>query len=280
MDTVDNSPPTPPKQSKPVSKRFPGIVVRLFLVLIVGCLVGAVVYFAASGWIPYLDERIFQPIDSNQALVKELKATQSSLEDQIISLQSTLEDDQSGAGPELAATLDQISEDISKIQSDVESNTYYAGTLAPAMIATVTYKQESNTRNLSALATAQMRDSSNGRELELLRILDLLTWGHQYILHDNFGLAENELNTARDKLSTLVTKVPPKERVVVIEMLNLVDGCLADLPSRPTLAAEKLQLAWHLGVSEFQVETTLGQDGTVTPTLYITPTLTPTPTPN
>jgi hypothetical protein len=281
MDTVDNSPKKPDKQPKPASKTIPGILLRLILVLVAGCLVGAVIYFAASGWVPYLDQRIFQPIDTNQALVQELKATQNALEIQISSLQATVDGNQSEIESDIAATLDQLSEDVVYMQSEVDNNTYFGGTLAPAMIATVSARQDSNSKNLSALATAQMRDSGNRQELELLRTLELLTWAHQYILHDNYGLAENELEAARENLSYMITRVPPKQRVVVLEMLNLVDQCIADLPSRPAVAAEKLQLAWHMGVTEFPYESSYDQGGTVTPTPYITPTTstsTPTPT--
>jgi len=280
MDTADNSPNKPGKQPKPPSKTIPGILLRLILVLAAGCLVGAVIYFAASGWIPYLDQRIFQPIDTNQALVQELKATQNALEIEISSLQATVDKNQSG---DITTILDQLSEDVIHMQLEVDSNTYYSGTLAPALIATVSTKQDSNLRNLSALATAQMRDSGNRQELELLRTLELLTWAHQYILHDNYGLAEKELEAAQEILSFMNSRVPPHQRVVVLEMLNLVDQCIADLPSRPAVAAEKLQLAWHMGVTEFPNESLYDQGGTVTPTPYITPTpttSTPTPTPN
>ncbi len=283
MDTADNSPKIPDKQPKPTSKTIPGILLRLILVLTAGCLVGAVIYFAASGWVPYLDQRVFQPIDTNQALVQEFKATQNALEIQISSLQATVDGNQSETESDIAATLDQLSEDVIYMQLEVDNNTYYSGTLAPAMIATVSARQDLNSINLSALATAQMRDSGNRQELELLRTLELLTWAHQYILHDNYGLAENELEAARDNLSVMITQVPPKQRVVVLEMLNLVDQCIADLPSRPAVAAEKLQLAWRMGVTEFQNESLYDQGGTVTPTPYITPTTstpTPTPTPN
>ncbi len=278
MVAVDSSPPEPNKQPKPASKTFPGIMLRLILVFTAGCLVGAVIYFAASGWVPYLDQRVFQPIDTNQALVKELQATQNALESQFSSLQATIDEAHSGAGSEITAALDQLSEDVIHLQSEVENNTYYAGTLAPAMIATVSAGQESNTRNLSALATAQMRDSGNRQEIELLRTLEIITWAHQYILHDNYGLAENELGTARDKLSDMITRVPPKQRVIVLEMLNLVDQCIADLPSRPAVAAEKLQLAWYLGTADFPTEPLDNQEGTIAPTLYTTqtPTLAPT----
>lgn len=278
MEVVESSPQEPKKQSKPASKTFLGILLRLILVFTVGCLVGAVIYFAASGWVPYLDQRVFQPIDTNQARVKELQATQIDLEIQLSALQATVDGALSEAGLEIAATLDQLSENVFYMQTDVSSNTYYAGTLVPALIATISADQESNSRNLSALATAQMRDSGNRQEIELLRTLEMLTWAHQYILHNNYGLAENELGSAREKLSGLITRVPPKQRAVVLEMLNLVDQSIVDLPSRPAVAAEKLQLAWHMGTADFPSEPLYNQGGTITPTLYLTPTTTPVPT--
>lgn len=278
MEALENTPQKPDKQPKPASKTIPGILLRIFLVLSAGCLVGAVIYFSASGWIPYLDQRVFQPIDTNQALVQELKATQSALETQISSLQAAVEREQSGIEGEIAAALDQLSEDIDLIRIEVDNNTYYAGTLGPSMLATASARGESNARNLSALATAQMRDSANRQELELLRTLELLTWAHQYILHDNYGLAENELLTARENLSSMITRVPPQQRVIALEMLNLVDQSIADLPSRPGVAAEKLQLAWHMGVADFPNDSLNDRRGTITPTLYITPTTTPYPT--
>ncbi len=280
MDAVDNSPNKPNKQPKSASKTFPGILLRLILVIGTGCLVGAVIYFAASGWVPYLDQRVFQPIDTNQALVQELRLTQNALELQVSSLQATVEGMESKPGSDIAATLDQLSEDFVQMQSEVANNTSYSGTINPAMIATMSARQDSTTRNLSALATAQMRDSGNRQDIELLRTLELLTWAHQYILHNNYGLAENELSTAQEKLSVMITKVPPKQRVVVIEMLSLVDQCLVDLPSRPAVAAEKLQIAWRMGVSEFPNEPLSDQVSTVTPTPNTTPTITPEPTTN
>jgi|GEM_PF-1982830 len=277
MESAENVPQNSNKQPKPASTRIPGILLRVILVFIVGCLVGAVIYFAASGWVPYLEQRVFQPIDTNQALVQELQATQNALEAQISSLEATLDGDQYGAGSDIAAALDQLSEDVDQMGLEVENNTYYAGTLGPAMIATVSVRAESNSNNLSALATAQMRDSGSRQEIELLRTLEYLTWAHQYILHANYGLAENELKTARESLSFMITRVPPQQRLVALEMLNLVDQCISDLPSRPVVAAEKLQLAWHMGVSDFPEESLYIEPGTITPTPYITLTNTPEP---
>jgi hypothetical protein len=284
MNMTDNSLNSPTTSPKPASKTVPGIVLRLILVLIAGCLVGAVIYFAAAGWVPYLDQRVFQPIDTNQAKVLELQATQGALEEQISALQDALQTD---INKNIPATLTgveqmlvQLSEEMDALRSAVESNTYYAATLGPARQATVSAQIDLNSKYLSAIATAQMGDSGNREEIELLRILNLLTWAHQYIQHDNYGLAEDQLESARDQLSEMVTRVPPNQRVIVLEMLDLVQESLADLPARPSIAAEKLQLAWQMGVSEFPKEALFSLDQTITPTPSRTPSSTPSPTPN
>lgn len=276
METTENSPQNQSARPKPASKTFPGILLRLILVFTTGCLVGAGIYFAASGWIPYLDQRVFQPIDTNQTKVQELQVTQAALEGQISYLQATLDASLSDVGPGVQATLDRLSEDLVSMQNQVESNTYYAATYSPALIATLSVRQQSNERFISAIATAQMRDAGNRQDIELLRSLNSMTWAQQYLLHDNYGLAKNELEVARDNLTAMITRIPPQQRVVVFEMLKLIEECISDLPSRPAIAADKLRLAWQMGISEFPDQSIFDQGVTITPTPY----LTPTPTPN
>ena len=286
--TAENNPnPDQPKPNKPASRTAPGILLRLVLVLVAGTLIGAVVYFAAVGWVPYFDQRIFQPIDNNSENLKELKSTQLVLESQITTLMETLNSFQSQVDQDIQTTLEalnqsliQLSDDAGSMQSQIDNNTYYGGTLYPAMLATLSAKQESTDRNLSALATAQMRNSGNSQEIDLLRILELFSRANQDLLHDNYGQAEGGLLSAQAILQDLEKNLPASDRVIVIEILDLVDQVIADLPSRPVLAAEKLQLAWQLGITGFPDPVWAVQTGTYTPTPYITPSLTPTPTPN
>ncbi len=62
-------------------------------------------------------------------------------------------------------------------------------------------------------------------------------------------------------------------------MLNLVDQAIIDLPAKPALAAEKLELAWQLGINGLPQLDEGGYTGTITPTPYFqtSPTFTPTP---
>ncbi len=279
MEEENSKPAAAPKAPKPASQRFPGILLRLVLVLVAGCLVGAVVYFGAAGWIPYFDQRIFQPIDQSQAEIRRLSTSQAEFEAQLESLQGTLtalEEDPNDAIQEI---LDQINIELDALQSSVDTNTYYAATLNPGLVATVTDQLRNTNQNLSAIATAQMADAGIRQDLTMLRVLDLFSQANTNILHNNYGLAEEQLELSTEILSGLGAQVPPSQRVTVLEMIGLLEGCLNDLPARPSLAAEKLTLAWQMGLVEFPNEDPRFI-GTITPTPYDLPELTPTPTPN
>ncbi len=287
MEIDQNPAAKPAKTKKPASKTFPGIVLRLILVLVVGVVVGAVVYFAAVGWVPYLDQRIFQPLDENQGKIQELQGTQQALEHQVSSLLETLSANQSLIDQGVQSTIDsldqgmiQLAEDIEYMQVAVNNNTYYGGTLYPAILATLSAEQTSNSMNLSALATAQMNSAGIFQEVELLRILDLLSQANQFILHNNYGLAENQLTIAQNKLKILEGNTSANQRVIILEMLNLIEQSSTDLPAQPSLAAEKLQLAWLLGINGFPKPASYDQSVTTTPTPNLTPSTTPTPTSN
>jgi hypothetical protein len=279
MDNENSKPSATKAPVKSASQRFPGILLRLILVLTAGCLVGAVVYFSAVGWIPYIEQRIFQPIDDNQAEINSLSTAQADLEDQIINLQDTLNAALSTASDPLAEAVEAISAELEAIQIAIDTNTYYAATLNPEMIATVTSKLDATNRNLSAIATAQMKGVGIPQDINMLRVLTLLSQANMHLLHDNYGLAGEQLELARQFLADMVVKVPPAQRVVVLEMIKLIESSLKDLPSRPGLAADKLELAWKMGIAEFPQQESENL-GTITPTPTADPELTTTPTPN
>ena len=281
------SPETKKPQITP-KKSIGGIILRLMITIIAAVVLGAVIYFSAVGWIPYLDNRVFQPIDANQKMVQELKETQQSLEDQIQRLSETLEYNQTMLGEGINAyqsTLDGLEQDLQMLQHEVISVqatfelSSHTTTVYPQALATLTAKQDANARHLNVLATAQFSSSGIRQEIELLRILELLSRANQYLLHSNFGLAEETLKTAKLELTKLRENLPGFQREVITNILDLVDQVVVDLPAKPVLAAEKLELAWQVGINGLP-QLGLGDNtGTITPTLYIQTSLTSTPSP-
>ena len=280
-----------PETNKPQDKpkfSIGGILLRLLVTIIAAVILGAVVYFSIVGLIPYLNNRVFQPIDDNQAMVQELKETQTAFEDQILELSETLEFSQMLLGEGISAyqsTLDDLQSDLKKLDQEVvsvqEDFDYrgYTITVYPRMMATLSAKQISNSRNLAALATAQFNSSSINQDLDLLRILELLSRANQFLLHSNFGQAEETLLTAKLDLMELQENLPGFQQGVISNMLNLVDQVIVDLPAKPALAAEKLELTWQLGINGLPQLDEEGNAGTMTPTPYLQGSLTSTPTP-
>lgn len=277
-----NKPPVRPKKS------IGGILLRLMITIIAAVLLGTVIYFSAVGWIPYLDNRIFQPIDANQLMVQELKKTQQSLENQILALSETLEYNQTMLDEGINAyqsTLDDLGHDLHNLLNEVISVqatfelSSHTITVYPQMFATLTSKQEANARHIDALATAQFSSTDILQEIELLKILELLSRANQFMLHSNFGQGEETLKTAKLNLIKLQENLPQLQREVISNILMLVDQAIVDLPTKPALASKKLELAWQLGISGLHQLDGEGATGTTTPTPYIqtSPTFTPTP---
>jgi len=136
---------------------LPGILLRLILTAFTGIIIGILIYYTAAGWIPYLDQRVFQPIDNNQADIQDFQATQQSLENEIHLLQNNQTSNQ--------ATLEYLEGSIAQLDGDdlallatVEMGVEYMLQHTQS-IATLDAELGLTNRNLSALATAQIRSS-------------------------------------------------------------------------------------------------------------------------
>jgi len=251
---------------------LPGILLRLILTAFTGIIIGILIYYTAAGWIPYLDQRVFQPIDNNQANIQDLQATQQSLENEIhllqinqISNQSTLEF--------LEMAIAQLDGDDISLLATVEMGEEYMLQHTQS-IATLDAKLGLTNRNLSALATAQIKNAEFHQRLSLLNILDLLTLANQYLLHANFGQAENQLILAKTMLETLFIQTPAHQQTFIHDLLNLVESAVEDLPDNHSIAEDKMRLAIQMALQGFPE---YNPSVTTTPTPYITPSLTPTP---
>jgi hypothetical protein len=264
-----------PEKKTAGAKHPAGILLRLILAALAGILIGSVVYFTAVGWIPYLDQRVFQPIDENQARINDLLEGQSALETEVVSLKNTLNANDLVSGPQktvasLQSTLEMLGESLQESQGDITNNTdlllQYTQSLA-----TLITKQNDTDRNLSALATAQMGSLGTKQEIELLKVMDLFTRTSQFLLDDDYGVAEDELVAAGTKLDTMLLTAPAYQQAAIAEILDLVNGAISDLPARPEVAGEKIQLAWQLAVSGLP-QSWENPEGTIIPTPYLTPT--------
>ncbi len=258
-------------------KSILGVVLKVFLVLVVGGVIGAVVYFSAVGWVPYLDQRLFEPIEDNKNQIQDFASTQQALEYQLSVLEGRLQETQSIDNLDIESALAAAESELEKLTSAIDSISAYSLTQVPALLETITVNQQRNESHISALATAQLTSQGNEFESELMLIIALLSRTNQFSLHNNYGLAEDQLNYAQFILLEMKERYSGWQRSQVLELISLIEGAIEDLPNQPEVAGVKLELAWQLVLQAIQTTPTPETQGTHTPTPYIT--ITPTPIP-
>ncbi len=273
MDAKTSSSEEKERKTSRSTKSFLGVILRICLVLLTGGVIGAVVYFSAVGWVPYLEQRIFQPISRNRDQLQEVAATQQALEDQLTALKENQE--------EVLLSSDQyltsVEREIDRLESEIETVTAHSFTQVPALLATLSANQQASEIQLSALATAQMEYPDDGFESEFVIILALLSRANQFLLHDNYGLAEDQLAAAQQILLEMEEQLDDWQREQALELINMIEGVRTDLPGQPALASGKLELSWQLALLGFQAHPDTDLQGTSMPTQGESSTPTPTP---
>jgi len=267
-------------KSTSTSRSIPGIVLRIFLVLLVGGVIGAVVYFSAVGWVPYLEQKLFKPIENNQDQIEGLVATQQALESQVAFLLEDLRENQALNNQDLETVFSTAEGEIDQLRGAVETVNAYSLTQVPVILATLTAVQQANEYHISALATAQGEYLRNGFEIEQAKIIALLSRANQFLLHANYGLAEDQLVAALQILLDIDEDLDSWQRIQALELTSAIEGAIEDLPSQPVLAGSKLEIAWQLALLGFRALPTQDLTATPSPTGQESITPTPTPTPN
>jgi hypothetical protein len=114
-------------------------------------------------------------------------------------------------------------------------------------------------------------------EVMFTRSLDMLGRARLYLAQSNFGLARQDVSSARDLLAALQAETEDEARGQAIARLDLA---LGNLPAFPVVAAGDLEIAWQILISgdapvTATPEPTIESTPTVESTLEATPTATP-----
>lgn len=278
MDSENTTEEQTKDKSRIISKSFPGVLLRILLVLVVGGVIGAVIYFSTAGWVPYLEQRVFGPINNNQQQIQDMAATQQALEDQLAFLLEEFRENQAISHQDLESAFETAEQQADQVQVAVETVSAFSFTQIPMQLATIAANQISNEDHISALATAQMGFFRNGFETELARVIAHLSRANQYLLHANYGLAEEQLISARQILGDIEEELDSWQRLQALELTSAIEGAITDLPDDPSLASAKLELAWQMAVLGFQALPNQEVERTPSPTPMES--ITPTPTQN
>jgi chromosome segregation ATPase len=132
-------------------------------------------------------------------------------------------------------------------------------------------------------------NSTLDRQIKLLKGMELLSRARLFLYQSNFGLAKQDIQSARAIFAAMQTSAPELESKDLAEVVNRLDLAIARLPEFPVVASDDLDIAWQLllqGIPQIPTmtatftvtpEPTVTLGATVTPASSATPTATATP---
>jgi hypothetical protein len=224
----------------------------LWLVLVSAILagIGAGIYFG----IPYLYERYVRPVEVNALQISRI-ATQ-----QAADLATTR-----GEVADLGGRLDSLEGRAGAVETTIAEHTTALGQL-----------DQTQARLESALGT-QRTDllADLDYQVKLTRAIELLSRGRQYLSQSNFGLARDDVLSAREVLAGVQGAAPTDQVDSLTAVIARLDLTLGNLPGYPVIAAYDLEIAWQVLIDGLPA----GAEALVTP-MRVFPTLEPTGTPS
>lgn len=218
---------------------------RLIAIALVIGGIGAGLYYG----LPFINQKVIVPIEQNRMRIGQVEA-------------------------EIEALQTQLNETNSRV--DALENSIEAHTASLAKLDEIQATLESEIQNSKNETLLQLK-----REVMFTRALDMLGRARLYLAQSNFGLAREDVKSARELLGKLQAENDDKLFDRAVERLDMV---LGNLPAFPVVAAGDLEIAWQILVSgqapaTATPESTMTSTPTLESTLEVTPTSTPTATP-
>lgn len=252
-------------------------LIRLLAVLIMAAILGILIFYA----VPLLYRTYIQPIQTsithlqdtqalqdqtNQQLLQQLSDVQGrvdNLEVQADTDKQTINELQAnldGAASTQQASLDQAKstqqaslDQVKSTQAAIDARI----TRLTSELANLDQKKASledainqNSDHLQALATqiqsADAPVATLRRELQLVKAMELLTRSRLFLIGNNIGLAQNDIQSAQALLKSLQPSVLPFQTEALSAIISRLDLALGNLPDTPILAADDLEIAWQL----------------------------------
>jgi hypothetical protein len=217
------------------SLNFIRALLRLLITLAVIVGIGAGIYYG----LPYINKTFIAPVERNTARVNELENTAAGLQSQI----------------------DEMNTHVNAIETSVEAHTASIQKLEDMQATIENELQGNNDKVLLELK----------HEVMTTRALDMLGRARLYLAQSNFGLAQEDVQAARDLLAGLLAETNDELLKQVVTRLDLA---LGNLPEFPVVASGDLEIAWQMLISgQAATQSTV----TSTPTSAVVDTVTPTP---
>lgn len=277
--------------------RFLRVLIRLLLVLLLGILIGAAIFFG----IQYAYQQVVIPSQQNTAALAELDTrvnqqweliqnNNQDVEKRLSNLE-TNQDDLNNQLAELVANLAQTSADLEVYntqQNDLSEKVADMDHVVAALGSQIADLSEQNEETKTKLETIDLATTLDPvyQQLETFKILLQINRSRLFLLQDNYGLAQRELELAGAMLDALSAQVGEDQADEISIWRSRLDLAISHLPDSPILAADDLEILWSLMADEYSTSTSTDQELSTTqksetevvePT--VTATVTPTPKP-
>lgn len=234
---------------------FLGFLVRLILTLIVLALIAVGLSYS----LPLLYQKYVQPVQENTAQLEQFRTRQAQNEIAIAGLQTQLQAAQTEQAQQ-SQSLSDLEGQVQKIEEQIAAHTQSLAALEQMR---------------SALqAQADAADAEVARQIKLMKSMELLSRSRLYMYQSNFGLARQDVQTARDLLAEVQPTAPADFADDLAEVIHRLDMTLSNLPAFPVAASDDLDIAWQILLSGLpqpqatpvSTETPAPAEGTATPT--------------
>ena len=207
---------------------FLKFLLMLFIIAVILGGIGAGLYFG----LPYLHRIYVVPVNQNTARIADVAHQQAR---DVLALQAEIE---------LLKERDtQFETQLAAIETSIEAHTASLASLEE-MQSRLDQTADQEREGLNAELT---------RQIEMTRVIELLSRARLYLSQSNFGQARQDVQSARDLLAGLRDKSPDNELAGLDRVLSRLDLALGNLPDFPVIAVDDLNIAWNLlvlGLSE------------------------------
>jgi hypothetical protein len=205
---------------------------RLIAIALVIGGIGAGFYYG----LPYINQKVIVPIEKNSVQIDKLTSEVEALQTQLNETNSRMDVLEKSIAAH-SASLTKLDEIQATLESEIQTS-----------------------QDETLLQIKQ--------EVMFTRALDMLGRARLYLAQSNFGLAREDVNSARDLLAALQAETKDEARGQAIARLDLA---LGNLPAFPVVAAGDLEIAWQILMSG-EVPATATPAPTIEPTLEVIPT--------
>jgi hypothetical protein len=242
-------------------RRFFDFLIRLIALAIILGVIALGLYYG----LPLLYQKYIVPVEQNTAGVTELQSRQEQAEQELADLQTKLGTIESVQNQH-DRLLNELDGRVDGIENEITARTESLEALE---------RIQSEIQEQNEVASAELE-----RQVNLLKSMELLSRARLFMYQSNFGLAEQDVQIARQVLTTVQRDAPEELAEDLDTVLLHLDFALSNLPNFPVAASDDLDIAWQILLTG-SAPTPTGVAGTPTPigTISATPNTAVTATP-